>query len=302
MLSCAFYWLLNMSISAAIVGIVVLLIGKIKKLPRRMTHILWAIPFIRMWLPVVMTGKYSLMSLISKVTTRSVVVYKGVFQYTFLNHVMEADNYFPVTYKVSKLDSLFNIVSILWITVALAFFMFVIFIYIRSAYEMKDAVHVRDNVYVSDRISFPATYGIINPKIIIPEEYGERDLQYIIAHENAHIRRLDNLWRLIAVISVCVHWFNPFAWLFLKKFLEETELACDEYVMAKFNEADKKAYAIALVDYAAGTSVFASAFGGAKIRPRIERILTYNRLSVFSVICFTVLVIAIGYLLLTNAY
>jgi len=71
-----------------------------------------------------------------------------------------------------------------------------------------------------------------------------------VAHESAHIYRKDNLWRIIAVISASVHWFNPLIWLFLKKFLEDTELACDEQVLANCGEDEKKAYAMALVDCA----------------------------------------------------
>jgi len=62
-------------------------------------------------------------------------------------------------------------------------------------------------------------------------------------------------------------------WLFLKKFLEDTELACDEQVLANCGEDEKKAYAMALVDCAESMGVFASPFGGAKIRVRIDRIL-----------------------------
>jgi beta-lactamase regulating signal transducer with metallopeptidase domain len=109
------------------------------------------------------------------------------------------------------------------------------------------------------------------------------------------------LWRILAILSASVHWFNPFIWLFLKKFLEETELACDERVLSNCGEDEKKAYASALVDCAESRNVFVSAFGGAKIRVRIDRILSYSKLSIISIISFTVLALAIGYVLLTNA-
>ena len=66
----------------------------------------------------------------------------------------------------------------------------------------------------------------------------------------------------------------------------------------------KKAYAHALVNGAQSIheqALFASAFGGAKIRVRIDRILNYRRLSIGSVVCFTVLILAIAYVLLTNS-
>ena len=107
---------------------------------------------------------------------------------------------------------------------------------------------MRDNIYVSDKITSAAVYGVFRPKIIIPKGYELRyELQnsdYVLAHESAHIRRKDNLWRIIAVISASIHWFNPFAWILLKKFLEETELACDEQVLADCGKI-RKAYATA---------------------------------------------------------
>jgi len=86
-----------------------------------------------------------------------------------------------------------------------------------------------------------------------------------------------------------------------KKFLEDTELACDEQVLANCGEDEKKAYAMALVDCAESMGVFASPFGGAKIRVRIDRILSYRKLSIISIASLTAFAVAIGYVLLTNA-
>lgn len=301
MLSEVFYWLCNMSISASIVGIIILLSGRIKRLPRRLIHILWAIPFLRMWIPAGMTSKYSLMTLISKFTTRTVVVYDGALDFTFTNHIMAAKNYSPVTYKVNILDDIFHIASVIWIIVAVALMIVTAILYFTTKAELKDASLLRDNIFVSDKITSPATYGILSPRIIIPKDYKQRDLEYILAHESAHIHRKDNLWRIIAVTSASIHWFNPLIWLFLKKFFEETELACDEKVMSDYGADRKKAYATALVGCAENRNVFVSPFGGARIRVRIDHILSYRKLSVISIISFTVLAIAIGYVLLTNA-
>lgn len=302
MLSEVFYWLFNMSISTSLVGIIILLLGKIKILPRRLVHILWVIPFLRMWIPIGMSSKYSLMTLISRFTTKTVVVYDGALNFTLTNHIMAADKYSPITYKVNLLDNLFRLASMIWIVVALALLIVTLVLYVSTKSELKNAIHLRDNIYVSDRISSPATYGIFRPRIIISKGYELGDLQYILAHELAHIHRKDNLWRILALISSSVHWFNPFVWLFLKKFLEVSELACDERVLADCGEDKKKAYAIALIDSTESRISFASSFGGAKIRVRVDQILSYRKLSVISIISFTLFAITIGYVLLTNAF
>lgn len=58
MLADVFYWLLNMSISASIAGIAVFLLNKIPKIPRRIINILWAIPLLRMWIPIGMNSSF----------------------------------------------------------------------------------------------------------------------------------------------------------------------------------------------------------------------------------------------------
>ena len=47
-----FYWLFNMSITAAICGVPLLILRAFKRLPRRITVLLWLIPFIRMCVPI----------------------------------------------------------------------------------------------------------------------------------------------------------------------------------------------------------------------------------------------------------
>ena len=88
-------------------------------------------------------------------------------------------------------------------------------IYFITLGEMKDAQKLKDNIYISDKVKTPAVYGIIKPKIILPTEYDANKLNFILMHEKAHIKRKDNFIRLLALIVVCFHWFNPFAWLML---------------------------------------------------------------------------------------
>lgn len=291
-----------MSISATITGTVVYLLSQFKKLPCKITCILWVIPFLRMWIPVAINSKYSLMSFISKYTTKTITVYHGVADYSVTNCLMAAESYFPVTYKVNLLDDIFTVATIVWAIIALALIIATIYIYFSTKSEFNDLQPVQDNIYTSDKVVSPATYGIFKAKIILPTAYSKNDFKYILMHEKAHIKRLDNLWRMVAIITACIHWFNPFSWVFLKAFLENLELACDEAVMKTCNESEKKEYALTLLNCAECKNLlYSSAFGGAKIRVRLERILSYKKLSLFSTIAFSVLTIAIGYILLTNA-
>ena len=303
MLGEIFYWIFNMSIAATICAIPVLLLRLFKKSPRRIFIWLWLVPFVRMCIPVGISSKYGIMALLSKFTTKTVTIVQidDNSALTMMNHVMGANSYFPITYKVILLENLFNITSVVWLIVALASILTLTIIYFITLGEMKDAQKLKDNIYISDKIKTPAVYGIIKPKIILPIEYQESELNYILMHENAHIKRKDNLVRLLAFIIVCLHWFNPFAWLLLKLLYSDIELACDESVLSNCDETERKKYAYTLLSTAEKTNVFAASFGGSKIRIRIENILSYKKISIFSIVAFSSLIIAICYVLLTNA-
>lgn len=298
-----FYWIFNMSIISSLVGLVVLLVRSIRKIPRRIAIFLWLAPFLRMCIPVGLNHPYSLMSLISGFTTKTITVFQPVqgISFSATNAIMAADSYFPITFKVNLLDRVFEIASIIWLVVALAIGLALGILYFTTLHDMKDAKHLRDNVYLSDRIQSPAVYGIIKPKILLPASSDTREYPYILKHERTHIRRLDNLWRLAACLIAAVHWFNPLCWLFLKRFLEDMELACDEAAIADYSKAQRKEYALSLVNCAESKSLFASGFGGAKLRTRVETIVSYEKMTCFSALCFSILTVSMLVVLLTNA-
>ena len=303
MLGEIFYWIFNMSIAATICAIPVLLLRLFKKIPRRIFIWLWLVPFVRMCIPVGISSKYGIMALLSKFTTKTVTIVQigDDSALTMMNHVMGANSYFPITYKVNLLEDLFNTASVIWLVVALAAVLTLTVIYFITLGEMKDAQKLKDNIYISDKIKTPAVYGIIKPKIVLPTEYKTSEPDFILMHERAHIKRKDNFIRLLTLVIACVHWFNPFVWLMLKLLYSDIELACDEAVLSKCNEAERKDYARALLTTVEKANVFAASFGGSKIRVRIENILSYKKISFFSVAAFSALVVAICYVLLTNA-
>lgn len=107
---------------------------------------------------------------------------------------------------------------------------------------------------------------------------------------------------MAAILTACLHWFNPFIWLFLKSFLNDCELACDEKAVKNMGEEDKKGYALALISCSTlEKTVFTSAFGSSRIKVRIKNILSYKKLTVFSSVCFMLMFIIIAFILLTNA-
>lgn len=292
-----------MSIVATISGLIILLIRRIKRIPRRIIMVLWLIPFLRMLIPVGIGSKYGIMSLISKFATKTVTVFEfsDFGSISMTNCVRSAESYFPITYKVNILEDVFQFISVIWIVIVIAFVIAFIILYAMTIYELKDSEHLRGNIYLSHKTESPAVYGIVRPKIIVPYYLKEKDLTFIVMHEKIHIKRLDNLWRILAFITAAFHWYNPLSWVFLKCFLSDIELSCDEKVISKCSEENKKAYALSLIEFAENKNVLVSGFGGAKMRVRIENILSYRRISVISYMGFSLLVGLISFVLLTNA-
>ena len=303
------YWLFNMSIVASLSGAVILLFRRVRRIPRRLIALLWAIPCIRMWVPFGIGGRYGLMSLLNALRYRTRVVYVlrpvayGREGGTSMMNVTGAtvDGSIPLTYREDLLRDLFRVAGIVWAAVFGLLLLLIVILYFSALRDLRGAAHLRENLYLSDRVTSPAVYGIFRPKIVLPASTPEADYPMILAHETAHIRRGDNLFRLIAFLSVALHWFNPLAWVFLRCYLSDAEEACDERVLSKLDEEGRRNYARCLLNQAERRAAFPAAFGGAKLRDRVKRIVSYENLTFFSALGCVLLAAALTYFLLTNA-
>jgi beta-lactamase regulating signal transducer with metallopeptidase domain len=210
------------------------------------------------------------------------------YYFKFLNFLKGAVNFQLLEFKI-ELVFFFK-----------ALFSFFI-IYFSTMKEIRKSILLKDNVFVSDEIKTPAVYGIFRPKIVIPNNYNEKNLKYILLHENMHIKSFDNFFRVVAVFLVCFHWFNPFCLLFLKLFYIDMELSCDERVLLRLKEDERKEYARTLLSSLEKTVVFVSLFGGAKIKTRINNIISYKKITLLSSVFFIFFIALTFYFLLTNA-
>ncbi len=321
MMAETFYWILNMSIAGSLTGLIVMPLRKVKRLPHRYICVLWLLPFIRMAVPFGFPSKYSVLNLIAEFATKSVPVYSApeyLPPLSYTNYIMAVNNYGESTptdsllggqttfiFKSEWLEKIFFIGSIIWMVVLTAGLLTFALLYFITKSELRTATWLHGNVYVSDKITSPALYGVVRPKIMIPRDFPKELLLYVEEHENAHRRRYDNLTRLAAITITCIHWFNPLAWIMLKMYLHDVELACDEAVLRKIGNKNKKAYASALVCCEESKLIFAPAFsaslGGAKIKVRIENIISFRKLTVGSAILFGILIAVLAVTLLTNA-
>ena len=85
----------------------------------------------------------------------------------------------------------------------------------------------------SAELASPISWGILRP-IIVLDEAAARDAsraEAIIAHELAHVERLDWLALLVGRLATALFWFNPFAWLLARQAHDLSEQAADDFVL-----------------------------------------------------------------------
>jgi murein DD-endopeptidase MepM/ murein hydrolase activator NlpD len=86
----------------------------------------------------------------------------------------------------------------------------------------------------SSTVSFPLVFGWLRPVILLPDSAKDWPVERrraILLHELSHIRRYDNLSQIIATVAAIVYWFNPLAWIALRRLKTDRELACDDRVL-----------------------------------------------------------------------
>ena len=137
-------------------------------------------------------------------------------------------------------------------------------------------------VFVSDRISSPVTFGTLHQKVLLPKYYmnlSREQLKYILIHEKIHIDNHDNLNKFLIIIAVCIHWFNPFAWMMYLCCNRDLEMACDEKVIRQVGESGREDYANVLISLASKEVIGETAYSGfaqSAIRERIVMIMGYR--------------------------
>ena len=96
-----------------------------------------------------------------------------------------------------------------------------------------------------------AVRGWLHPDLLIPADLSERfspgQIRGMFLHEMAHVRRRDVLWTWLALGLCALHWFNPLAWLALRRFHADRELACDAAALRALDPGARQDYGEALL-------------------------------------------------------
>ena len=152
--------------------------------------------------------------------------------------------------KAFVMPDIRSVLTISWITVTAAIVLYSIARYIILKRKLKDAVRIDKNIYESDKVKSPFVFGIFAPRIYLPEVLDNTEREYILMHENTHVRHGDHIAKIIGMAVVALHWFNPLVWLAFSLFEQDIEMSCDEATISKMSTDIKQAYAISIVSYA----------------------------------------------------
>ena len=165
----------------------------------------------------------------------------------------------------------------------------------------------RISIRQSGRFSAPLTYGVLHPVILMPTstKWENTDsLAYVLAHEYVHIRRFDSIRKLVLIVVLCVHWFNPLVWVMYILANRDIELSCDEAVVRFFGENTKAAYARALIsmeETRSGLTPLCSSFSKNAIEERITAIMKIKKTTVFSLVLAGFIVVGTATAFATSA-
>ncbi len=134
-------------------------------------------------------------------------------------------------------------------------------------------------IYISDYINVPSTIGHLKPVILLPiaslNQLTVEQVEAVIMHEMAHIRRNDYLVNLVVAFVETVLFFNPFAHLLSKAIRKECELCCDDDVLNQKQDPQQYAQALLLLERCKTKPVLAMAATGRQglLLGRVKRIL-----------------------------
>lgn len=160
----------------------------------------------------------------------------------------------------------------------------------------------------SDEIPVPLTYGALHPVVLIPktclhaETMDDAQARFVLAHELCHVRRHDVALKFVLAAAVCLHWFNPMAWVMWVLAMRDIELACDEAVVHLLGRNDpgttRARYARALISMEESKSGLApltlcSAFNKTAIEERIVAIMNIKKTTCATFIASSLLVIGV---------
>ena len=305
-----FLKIVNMSISAGWIVLVVLLLRLLlKKAPKWITILLWGIVAVRLICPFSLESVLSLIPAAETISPEILVdripeIDTGI---SFVNDTLNSfigESFAPeVGASANPVQIWLPVFAMIWIAGMLALSAYTLISYRRLHRKVATAVLLRDNIFQSEQVGSPFVLGIIRPRIYLPFCVSEQDIEHVIAHEKAHIRRKDHWLKPIGFFLLSLHWFNPLMWLGYVLLCQDIELACDEKVIKELNSEQKADYSQTLLTCSVSRRMISAcpvAFGESDVRSRVRSVLNYRKPAFWIVIVAVIASITAAVCFLTN--
>jgi len=297
--------LFDMSVAAGWLVLAVLIVRTLlKKAPRALVCVLWALVGIRLVCPFSFESGLSLIP-----RTEPVTISAASFRFPVAGTTVETPSQVVDIYYESGIapsihpDGVMAVLGVLWLVGVFAMLAYMLISYICLRVRVREAAFLRDNIYECDSINTPFVLGVFRPKIYLPSAMNEGDSELVIAHETAHLRRLDHIWKPMGFVILALHWFNPLVWLAYVLLCRDIEFACDEKVIKQLGADIKKPYSEALINCSVPRKTISAcplAFGEVGVKERIKNVLNYKKPAFWIIIVALVLLTAVAVCFLTD--
>ena len=277
---------LNRSFAAGVIVLAIVILRLVlKKAPRRLFPPLWELAALRLVLPWGISSRFSVFNLFTGLVGKNQVGYfryhgEGVKPVVMFPRPAVAGSIAGGSLHTENAIVYLPPVVQLWLVVAVVILLYAAVSYLLLCREVAASVQIDHRLWVCDDIREPFILGIFRPRIYLPSGMEENTKACVIAHERAHLRRWDHVWKPLAFVLAAVNWFNPLLWLGYILFCRDIESACDEAVVAAMDERGRAQYSEALLSCAAGrrtVTVSPLAFGEIGVRERVKNVLHYKK-------------------------
>lgn len=313
----AFISILNMSITASYVAIAVI-IGRLllKKAPKEFSYSLWSVVLFRLFCPLSFSFEFSLLGLIQPTQTGTyptqyipqdigmMTVPKVDTGIDSLNAAINASIPAATPFaSVNPVQIWIYLATLIWLIGAAVLLMYAVISYLRLRRQISTATLVSQNIYETDLLQSSFVFGFIKPKIYLPLCLTGHEREYILCHEQTHIKRLDYLVKTVAYFALVLHWFNPLMWLCFSLMTKDMEMSCDERVIRRTTGQDIAVYCSSLLALATQKKIPGPsplAFGESNVKARINNILNYKQPKFWVIIILVFSVITLVVVLISN--
>lgn len=305
-----FIKILNMSITASYFALALFIIRAIfRKMPKWISCLLWGLVGLRLIIP------FSFESILSIIPSAETVPYDILISEephitsgipilnSSLNPIINEAFAPEVHESVNPLQVIVFISAVLWIAGIMGMLLYALISYMLLQKKTNVSFENEKSVFICDNIDSPFILGVIKPRIYIPSFIDEDDKFFVLAHEKAHIKRKDYLWKPLGFLILSLHWFNPLMWLTYILLCRDIEGACDEKVIKEMDTEKKKSYSNALITCSVQNKYITAcplAFGETGVKSRIKNILSYKKPALWIIIITIVLCIVLSLCFITN--